>query len=251
MASLSERLNAFVARVAAVVKERSLPAGGTTGQIPRKTSNADWALGWVDSASILPQSTSTTSITSTLGNVTLGVPAGNPFKVGQNIRVQSPTLNSGNVVYMAGAVTAVTDTSITFRSDSALLGVIRADWIITLGGATGQQGTTGVKGDSGAVITNNTQTGTTYTPVLADVGVAIEMSNASANTVTIPTNANVAFPIGTVLEIVQLGAGTTTIAAASGVTIRTSASMTTRVQYATVALRKRATDEWVLSGDLT
>ena len=46
----------------------------------------------------------------------------------------------------------------------------------------------------GEVTAINTQTGTTYTLALADKGKIVEMNNASANTLTIPTNASVAFP---------------------------------------------------------
>jgi hypothetical protein len=97
-------------------------------------------------------------------------------------------------------------------------------------------------------VTANTQTGTTYTLVLSDAGKVIEMNNASANTLTVPPNSSVAFAVGTVLEVYQMGAGSTTIVQGSGVTIRNVGSI--RAQYATVGLRKRATDEWVLSGDL-
>lgn len=105
----------------------------------------------------------------------------------------------------------------------------------------------------------NTQTGggnspPSYTAVLTDEGLCVEMNNASAVSFVVPTNASVAFRVGAVIEVCQLGAGTVTIAAAnSGVTTLRSATgtYTTRAQYASARLRKRATDEWVLSGDLT
>jgi hypothetical protein len=87
--------------------------------------------------------------------------------------------------------------------------------------------------------------------VLADAGTLVEMNSASALTWTIPPNSSVAFPIGTIVESSQMGAGQVTITAGAGVTIRTASSLTTRAQYSTVSVRKRATDEWVLSGDLT
>jgi len=65
----------------------------------------------------------------------------------------------------------------------------------------------------------NAQTGTTYTLVAGDQSAVITMSNASANTLTIPTNSSVAFPIGTVILIYMLGAGTTTITGDTGVTV--------------------------------
>ena len=66
-----------------------------------------------------------------------------------------------------------------------------------------------------------------------------------------PPNASVAFPVGTVIEIVQYGAGQITIAPGAAVTLRNPSSLTTRAQYSTIGLRQRAANEWVVSGDLT
>jgi len=101
------------------------------------------------------------------------------------------------------------------------------------------------------VLAAGSQSGTTYTLVLADAGNIVEMTNASANTVTIPTNATVAFPIGTVTEIFQYGAGQTTIAPAAGVTLRSAAGLKIAAIYGSASVRKRATDEWVVSGYTT
>lgn len=102
-----------------------------------------------------------------------------------------------------------------------------------------------------AAIDQNNQTGTTYTLALSDAGKVVELNNAAAITLTVPTNATVAFPIGTVIELWQQGAGQVTVAGAAGVTIRsTEAKLKLYGQYAAASLRKRATDEWVLVGDL-
>jgi hypothetical protein len=117
-------------------------------------------------------------------------------------------------------------------------------------------------GTSGAVTLNfdyavgnqaieNAQTGTTYTLVLADAGKMVTMTNASANTLTVPPNADVAFPVNTRLDIIQYGAGNTTIAAGSGVTIYSSGSkLKLSGQYSGASLWKKATNTWVLIGDL-
>jgi hypothetical protein len=99
-------------------------------------------------------------------------------------------------------------------------------------------------------LTANNQTGTTYTLVLGDAGKVLEMNNASAITLTVPTNASVAFPVGTVLEVWQQGAGQVSVAG-SGITFRAPGGQKTRVQYSTISLRKQATDTWVISGDST
>jgi hypothetical protein len=97
----------------------------------------------------------------------------------------------------------------------------------------------------------NAQSGTTYTLVLADAGKAVRLSNASAITLTIPTNASVAFPLDTRIDIIQMGAGQVTVGGA-GVTIRSSGSkLKLTGQYSGATLLKIGTDEWVLIGDIT
>lgn len=94
----------------------------------------------------------------------------------------------------------------------------------------------------------NTQTGTAYTLVGGDARKVVEMNNAAANTVTIPTNASVQFAVGTVIDIQQIGAGVTTISPIAGVTLRSTASpVVTTGQYSrSIRIRKRATDEWIV-----
>lgn len=97
----------------------------------------------------------------------------------------------------------------------------------------------------------NNQTGTTYTLVVGDVGKVLELDNAAAITLTIPTNASAAIPVEVPIEIRQHGAGQVTVTPAGGVTLRSSGGKTkTAAQYAVAYLVKRATDEWYLSGDI-
>jgi len=79
----------------------------------------------------------------------------------------------------------------------------------------------------------------------------IEMGKATAQTVTIPTNASVAFPVGTSLDILQTGAGQVTIAGAAGVTVNGTPGLKLRTQWSSATLFKRATDTWVVMGDLS
>jgi hypothetical protein len=91
-----------------------------------------------------------------------------------------------------------------------------------------------------------------YTLVLGDAHNYVEMEVSSANDLTVPTNASVAFPLGTEIRITQLGTGQTTILGAVGVTIRTQGGKNkTAGQYSVATLFKRATNEWYLYGDLT
>ena len=80
----------------------------------------------------------------------------------------------------------------------------------------------------------------------------VEIDSSSAQTVTIPLNGAVAFPIGTVIYIYQMGTGQVTISPAVGVTLRSSnAEYKTNGQYSVIVLRKRLTNEWVMWGDKT
>ena len=96
----------------------------------------------------------------------------------------------------------------------------------------------------------NAQT-SAYTLALADNGKMVEMNVASGNALTVPTNANVAFPVGTTLTILQTGAGQTTLTPQSGaVTINATPGLKLRAQWASATIIKRATDTWVALGDL-
>jgi hypothetical protein len=96
----------------------------------------------------------------------------------------------------------------------------------------------------------NAQSGTTYTLVLGDAGKIVEIANSSAITLTIPTNASVAFPVGTQITILQTGAGQITVADPSGGTLNATPGKKLRAQWSSATLLKRATDTWVLIGDL-
>lgn len=102
----------------------------------------------------------------------------------------------------------------------------------------------------------NAQTGATYTAVLADgLNKIITMDNASANDFKIPTDASVAFPIGTVLNIFVKGAGTTTISAVTpGTTTISSAAASaaapTVASKKAAACIKIAANSWIVAGNL-
>ena len=103
----------------------------------------------------------------------------------------------------------------------------------------------------GQQIEFNGQTGTSYTLALTDKGELVTMTNAAANTLTVPPNSSVAFPIGTQIVVEQGGAGTTTIAAGAGVTLNSAGSLLDLAsQYSTLVLIKKATDTWLVAGDL-
>lgn len=106
--------------------------------------------------------------------------------------------------------------------------------------------------DDTQTVVINTQTGTTYTLVLIDADNIVEMNNASPNTLTVPPNSSVAFDVGTRIDLVQIGAGQTTIAEGAGVTINSEgAALKLTAQYTGATIYKRSTDEWVLLGNIT
>jgi hypothetical protein len=98
----------------------------------------------------------------------------------------------------------------------------------------------------------NAQTGTAYTLVLDDRNKMVTLDNAGAVTMTIPTNAAVAFPVGAVVALAQLGAGVVTVQGDTGVTVNgaSAGSFDLSGQYQTAALLQVAADVWVLSGGL-
>ena len=114
---------------------------------------------------------------------------------------------------------------------------------------------TGLAYSAGIPVVLNAQTAT-YTVVLADAYKLVTMSVASANNFQIPTNANVAYPVGTVINVIQIGAGQTTIqAVTSGTTTISSTGATAtapelRAQFSAASCIKVATDTWYVVGDI-
>jgi hypothetical protein len=93
-----------------------------------------------------------------------------------------------------------------------------------------------------------------YTAVLADsYQVLQQMNKATAIAFKIPTNASVAIPVGSVITVLNIGAGTCTISAVTpGTTTVLSAGSTaaspTLAQYKSAACIKTATDAWYVVG---
>lgn len=146
----------------------------------------------------------------------------------------------------AGTLTGATLASGVTASSLTSTGTITVGtWSSTITGATIDNTTT-----TKAYRPANTQTGTSYTLVLGDGGQMITLNNASAITLTIPANASVAFPVGTEIDLVQLGAGQVTVA----ITTDTLDSYTSKVklagQYAGGTLKKITSTSWVLIGNL-
>lgn len=94
-----------------------------------------------------------------------------------------------------------------------------------------------------AVRTGNT------TLAIEDAGRVVPVASSAAGvTVTVPSEASVAFALGTVVSVYNAGTAAITVAGASGVTVRNGGLVAAQQE---VSLRKRAANEWVLAGSTT
>lgn len=187
------------------------------------------------------------------------------------------TLGDGNYFDITGTTTVTgiatkgTGTVIKLHFDGVLTLTHNASTFILPGGAnittaagddfefteytTGSWRCTGYALASGsAIVANNVainaQTGTTYTTVLTDANKLVTLSNGSAIALTIPTNASVAYSVGTTIAFQQIGAGLVTMSGA-GVTFQHRNGLVSGGQYAVWSITKTATDTWAVAGDLT
>ena len=162
---------------------------------------------------------------------------------------------TGSGVLVFGTSPAIT-TSITTPSTSFDLINATATTINFAGAATTLNiggASTRLKLTAGSIleapISTNVETAS-YSLILSDAGQLIEMNVATANNLTVPLNSTVAFPIGTKIDILQTGAGQTTIVATPGVTINSNSTLKLSGQWAAATLIKRAENTWVLIGSL-
>jgi hypothetical protein len=109
-----------------------------------------------------------------------------------------------------------------------------------------------VDGEIKGLLTFNAQVGASYTLVLTDRSRVVTMNNASPNTVLIPADADLEFPIGTFIRVIQIGAGTTSIDADVGVTLNgvSGGIGAISARWDEVRLYKAAADTWYVTGDI-
>ena len=79
----------------------------------------------------------------------------------------------------------------------------------------------------------------------------IEISKATATTLTIPLDSTLNYPVGTSIDILRSGDGDVTIAGAAGVTVNGTPGLKLRAQWSSATLFKRAADSWLVIGDLS
>jgi hypothetical protein len=157
----------------------------------------------------------------------------------------------------AGTVTSITAGTGLSGGTISTSGTIAIDTATTVDVSTAQTLTNKTLTAPVINLSLNAQTGTTYTFALTDNGKLVTASNASAQTYSIPTNATTAFPTGTQINIIQIGAGQVTIQAASSGTTTVSSTGATatapklRAQYSSATLIKAGTDLWYVVGDIS
>ena len=149
---------------------------------------------------------------------------------------------SGSTTVQASAVAGTTTLTLPAATDT-LVGKATTDTL------TNKTLTSPTINDAKQTVTLNAQTGTTYTFVLADNGKLVTLDNASAITVTVPTNSSVAYATGAIINLQQVGAGQVTVVGDTGVTV-TGTGTKTRAQWSAASLVKTATNTWTLIGDL-
>lgn len=97
-----------------------------------------------------------------------------------------------------------------------------------------------------------TLTATAHTLQAIDAGSIIETTGSSGVTITIPPDASVAFPIGTMINVSQVGGGTARVVAAPNVSLNgvVAGGVDLASQWSGAALTKRGADAWVIQGAL-
>lgn len=162
--------------------------------------------------------------------------AGNNFDVG--------AINTTDIADSAITAAKIASGAVTSAKIASSVTLTTPD----IGAATGTSLST-----SGPVVSHFSQNPrvASYTLVLTDDGDVVTMNVASANTLTVPLNSSVPFPIGTQITIIQIGAGQTTITPTGGVTINGTPGLKLRTQYSVATILKLGTDSWIAAGDLS
>jgi len=173
--------------------------------------------------------------------------------IGSNVQAYSATLAAvaGGTYTGAASITTL---------GTIATGVWNGTTIAVANGGTGATTASNARTNLGVVIgtdvapatpplTNKTDD---YTLALTDANSTLTMSHATlVKTFIVPPNASVAFPIGTQILFIRLGAAVVDFEAGVGVTINSpSGDLEILDQYGMAALVKTDTNTWVLGGNV-
>jgi len=207
---------------------------------------ADAILGWDDApgAAIaftigdgLETSTTTSQLATTIGGDGLTYSSG-------VLSVTDAAATGTNAVVVSSGVISLVPTSLTQLTGAGIAG---NDELIMYDADAGATKAVQYQDFGMPVQTDATAT---IAPGLSDANTMYYCSSASAVAVTIPANASVAFPVGTVISFYQAGAGQITIGLTSD-TLRSPNGAKTAAQYSVVSAMKVGATEWVIVGDAT
>jgi hypothetical protein len=247
-------------------------AGTNTLTLPATSS--DTLVGKATTDTLTNKTLTTPIIASISNSGTITVPTGTDTLVGRTTTdtltnktlssgILTGTLTAGGGVGTSGQVLASTGTGVQWSTTGAgysapTLGSTVIPSATTVTTVAGLTLTSPTINDPKLNLTLNANVATTYTFVLTDNGKLVTSNNASAQTLSIPTNASVAFPIGTQINVAWItGAGQPTInAVTSGTTtvLSTGATSTApklRVANSVATCIKIATDTWLVTGDVS
>lgn len=100
------------------------------------------------------------------------------------------------------------------------------------------------------LINISNDTSTDYTLVLEDLGLYKRFNNTLPILVNVPAEIDVPFPVGTSIDIRQVGSGQVLLVAGVGVTLLTPETLKTRKAGAMITILKVSSDTWDVFGDL-
>jgi len=237
---------------------------GTNGQVLKANSATTSGLEWAADSTYAAPTIGSTSIASgatvtTIAGLTLTTPTINGGEItatGGTPRIHGIYLPEAHFITFEGATNNEFETVLTTVDPTADRTISLPDATDTLvGRATTDTLTNKTLTDPKINLAFDAETAS-YIAVLANNGQVVTMDNGSANTFSIPTNASVAFPIGTQINVLQIGAGQTTIQAVTAGTttiLSTGASAAApklRARYSMATCIKSATDTWYIVGDI-
>lgn len=152
---------------------------------------------------------------------------------------------AGAGVVTAGTNVSVSGTQVSVVDAPVFTGIVDAS-------ASGVEFSDGVQTQVGvASLTTFSEKTASYTlDTLAHKDNVVEMNVSEAATFTVPANSTLAWPIGGSMDIFATGSGEVTIAAAEGVTLRSTPGLKLRTQWSSATILKKSADTWFVYGDL-